>query len=275
VCAAACLAIAPVGAVLPAGTGAEQMRPGEVLRVCADPSNLPLSNRAGEGYENKLAQALAADLGRRVEYTFFPQRMGFVRNTLKARDASTGQWKCDLIMGVPKGYELTATTRPYLRSTYAMVYRQRPELAGLSRPEDVLRLPAGTLRALRFGVFSKSPGVDWLLRHELLDQAVFFASQSGDPEESPAMTLERELSAKRIDIGIAWGPIAGLLLARHAGEWASVPFAPDPQIRFDYEISMGVRFGENEWKDTLDRWIAGHRETIRSILAEYRIPIVG
>ena len=95
----------------------------DVLRVCADPDNLPFSNRAGEGFENKIAEALARDLGRRVEYTYFPQRMGFVRNTLKKKDPTSQQFSCDVIIGVPKGYELTATTRPYMRSTYALLFR--------------------------------------------------------------------------------------------------------------------------------------------------------
>ena len=91
------------------------------LRVCADPHSLPQSNDHGEGYENKIAEALARDLGKTVEYTYFPQRMGFVRNTLRARDDQTQQFKCDLIIGVPKGYDITATTKPYMHSIYALV----------------------------------------------------------------------------------------------------------------------------------------------------------
>src|SRR5882762_3141924 len=95
-----------------------------VLRVCADPSGLPQSNDRGEGYENKIAEVLAKDLGKRVEYTFFPQRMGFVRMTLRARNETTLKFKCDVIIGVPKGYDLTATTRPYMRSTFALVFSE-------------------------------------------------------------------------------------------------------------------------------------------------------
>jgi len=103
----------------------------DALRVCADPSNLPLSNTRGEGYENKIAELLARDLKRHVEFTFFPQRMGFVRNTLRLKDDATQQFKCDVIIGVPKGFELTATTQPYMRSTYALVFRERGEFAPL------------------------------------------------------------------------------------------------------------------------------------------------
>jgi quinoprotein dehydrogenase-associated probable ABC transporter substrate-binding protein len=247
-----------------------------VLRVCADPGNLPLSNNQGEGYENKIAQALARDLKRRIEFTYFPQRMGFVRNTLKQRDEATQQFKCDVIIGVPKGFELTATTRPYMRSTYSLLLKSREEFARLQSPEDLLSLAPEKLHALRIGVFGRSPGADWLLRHDLLDHAVFYAPQSGDPEESPAHLIERDLTAGNIDMAIVWGPIAGFLVSRHAQNlaWRALPFKPDSTIKFDYEISMGVRFGEKEWKDTLDQWIGAHEREVRTILASYRVPLL-
>jgi quinoprotein dehydrogenase-associated probable ABC transporter substrate-binding protein len=248
----------------------------DVLRVCADPGNMPLSNQQGEGYENKIAQAIARDLKRRIEFTFFPQRMGFVRNTLKQRDEATQQFKCDVIIGVPKGFELTATTRPYMRSTYSLVFESRKEFAQLQTPEDLLALPPAQLHALRIGVFGRSPGADWLLRNELLDHAVFYAPQSGDPAESPAQLIERDLTAGKIDMAIMWGPIAGFLESRHAQSptWRALPFKPDPAIKFDYEMSMGVRFGEKEWKDTLDQWISAHEREVQSILASYRVPLL-
>lgn len=247
-----------------------------VLRVCADPDNLPLSNERGEGYENRIAARLAQDLGRRVEYTFFPQRMGFVRNTLRQRDEATQRYKCDVIIGVPKGYELTATTQPYMRSTYAIVFREREDLATLKAPDDLLKLPRAQRDKLRIGIFARSPAADWLLRNEMLDQAVSYAQQSGDPHENPARIIERDLNAGKIDVAIVWGPVAGFLVNRHSGNgaWRAVSFKSYPGIKFDYEISMGVRFGEKEWKETLDAWIAGHRSEINTILASYRIPLI-
>ena len=247
-----------------------------VLRVCADPGNMPLSNSQAEGYENKIAQALARDLKRTVEFTFFPQRMGFVRNTLRQRDEATQQFKCDVIIGVPKGFELTATTRPYMRSTYALVFQTREEFARLQTPEDLLTMPPARLQALRIGVFARSPGADWLLRNNLLDHAVFYTPQSGDPAESPASVVERDLAAGSIDMAIVWGPIAGFLAGRHAQSpaWRALPFKPDSTIKFDFEISMGVRFGEKEWKDTLDQWISAHERELRAILASYRVPLL-
>jgi quinoprotein dehydrogenase-associated probable ABC transporter substrate-binding protein len=247
-----------------------------VLRVCADPDNLPLSHESGAGYENKIAELLAHDLGRRVEYTYFPQRMGFVRNTLRQKDATGKQFRCDVIIGVPKGYELTATTQPYMHSTYALLFPARAEFAVLKTAQDLLRLPPEKLSSLRVGVFARSPGTDWLLRNNLLQRAVVYAAQSGDPAENPADTVERELGAGNIDAAILWGPMAGFLAQRHGASpaWRAVPFLPDPHIRFNYEISMGVRFGEKQWQDELDAWIDGHQAQVNEILATFRIPLL-
>jgi quinoprotein dehydrogenase-associated probable ABC transporter substrate-binding protein len=247
-----------------------------VLRVCADPDNMPLSHKSGEGYENQIAEMLARDLGRRVEYTYFPQRMGFVRNTLRQKDAAGKQFRCDVIIGVPKGYELTATTRPYMHSTYALLFPMRDEFAALKTANDLLQLPPQKLSSLRIGVFARSPGTDWLLRNNLLERAVVYAAQSGDPAENPAHTIERELAAGNIDVAILWGPIAGFLVQRHAASptWRAVPFLPDPHIRFNYEISMGVRFGEKQWQDKLDAWIAAHQVQVNEIFAKFRIPLL-
>src|SRR6185295_16118410 len=170
------------------------------LKVCADPDSMPQSNTNGEGYENRIAAKLASDLGQRLEYTFFPQRMGFVRNTLRQKDESTNQYKCDVIIGVPKGYELTATTKPYMHSTYAMILPTRGGLSKVESPDDLLKLPAEQLRALKIGVFARSPAVDWLLRNKLLDQGVFYAQQTGDIHENPAVIVERDLAAGTIDL---------------------------------------------------------------------------
>ena len=278
-----CLRAAAASAILLAGTCAAALAAAtqakdeaDVLRVCADPDNLPLSTARGEGYENRIADKLAHDLGKSVEYTFFPQRMGFVRNTLRQRDETTQQYKCDVIVGVPKGYELTATTQPYMRSTYAMVFPVRGNLEKLATPDELLKLPPERRNELRIGIFAGSPAADWLLRNGMLGQAESYAQQSGDPHENPAGIIERDLAAGKIDLAIIWGPIAGFLVDRHSGEgaWRAVALKSEPGIKFDYEISMGVRFGEKEWKDTLDAWIAGHRSEIDTILSSYHIPLV-
>jgi quinoprotein dehydrogenase-associated probable ABC transporter substrate-binding protein len=237
---------------------------------------MPQSDKNGAGYENKLAEALAKDLGKKVAYTYFPQRMGFVRHTLNGRDDATGAFKCDLIIGVPKGYELTATTQPYMRSTYALVVPARAQVGKLQAPEDLLKLPRERLEKLRFGIFARTPATDWLLRNGLIDHAALYAPQSGDPDEHPAGIIERDLTNGKIDVAIVWGPVAGFLADRHKGAdgWTVVPFKVDPQIRFDYEIAMGVRFADKEWKSTLDQWIGGHKPEIDQILVSYHIPLL-
>jgi quinoprotein dehydrogenase-associated probable ABC transporter substrate-binding protein len=247
-----------------------------ILKVCADPANLPLSNDKGEGYENKIAEALAHDLKLRVEYTYFPQRMGFVRHTLRLKDEQTQQYACDLIIGVPKEYDLTATTIPYMRSTYALVFPDRSEFKDVHTAEDLLKLPRDRLDALRIGIFTRSPGADWVLKNKLMEHAGVYSHQNGDVEESPARTMGRDLDNGKLDAAIVWGPIAGMMVDQRVKEpkWRAVPFEPDPTIRFDYEISMGVRNGEKQWKDTLDAWISSHKTQIDAILTGYKVPLI-
>ena len=227
-CRARALAVAVIGlcaAAWSASAGAQPAgarKPDDVLRVCSDANNMPQSNSRGEGYENKIAQALARDLGRKIEYTYFPQRMGFVRNTLRARDDSTQQFKCDVIMGVPKGYELTATTRPYMHSTYALVFPARDDMRALKSAEDLLKLPVERLHALKIGLFARTPASDWVLQNGLIGHAVLYPPQSGDPNETAGSIIERELAAGNIDVAILWGPIAGFLATRHAQDRKSV-----------------------------------------------------
>ncbi len=272
-----CLQRVLLTALLSAFAAAAVAQEGDaVLKVCSDANNMPLSHKNGEGYENKIAAELARDLGRRLEYTYFPQRMGFVRNTLRKQDPVTREYACDLIIGVPAGYELTATTDPYMRSTYGLVFPVKGGLANVHKPDDLLSLPEKELHELRIGVFARSPGADWLLRNNLQRQAVYYAQQSGDPNENPNSIMERELTSGNIDAAIVWGPIAAHLVRKHSGspDWRAVAFTSDPQIKFDYEIAMGVRRGEKEWQALINDWIATHRERINAILIEYGIPLL-
>jgi quinoprotein dehydrogenase-associated probable ABC transporter substrate-binding protein len=247
------------------------------LRVCADPHSMPQSNDRGEGYENKIAAAVAHDLGKKISYTYFPQRMGFVRNTLRARDEQTQQFKCDLIIGVPKGYELTATTKPYMHSTYALVVPASADFKDLKSAEDLLKLPPAKLQSLRVGLFAKTPASDWVLKNGLIEHAVSYPAQSGDPNETPDSVIEHDLENGKIDVAVVWGPIAGFIVSRHTGgkdRLIAVPFKPDPTIRFDYEISMGVRQGEKDFQNTLDTWIDSHQAEITQILTTYHVPLL-
>ena len=274
-CGLALCGLNTIGATGAAATQS-QAQDDAALRVCADAHSLPQSNDRGEGYENKIAEALAHDLGKKVEYTFFPQRMGFVRNTLKARDEQTLQFKCDVIIGVPKGYGLTATTQPYMHSIYALVLPSRADFKDLKTAEDLLKLPPAKLHALHIGMFAQTPASDWILQNGLIDRAVIYPAQSGDPNETPNTIIERDLASGKIDVAVVWGPVAGFIVSRHGGEkaWTSVPFKPNPKIKLDYEIAMGLRQGEKEWQNTLDEWIAGHRAEITQILTAFHIPLV-
>jgi quinoprotein dehydrogenase-associated probable ABC transporter substrate-binding protein len=257
------------GPALPHNDGADG-----VLRVCADPNNMPLSNDKGEGFENKIAAQMASDFGYKLDYTYFPQRMGFIRKTLRDKVPDSPDYKCDLVIGVPKGYDLTSTTRPWLHSTYAMVFPNRPEFASINTPDDLLRLPPDQLHKLRLGIFSNTPAVDWLLGHDLIEQAVSYKVQSGDPAEFPGEMIQRDMSAGNVDVVFLWGPIAGYFTKLAGDKVKLVPFQPTPGLRFDFEISMGVRYGEPDWKNKIDTWIGANQGKINQILTSYDVPLL-
>jgi len=265
---AAALLLSASSAFAQSGPGADK-----VLRVCEDPNNLPFSNRAGEGFENKIAELFAAELGWKLEYTWFPQRMGFIRNTLRGREPDSDRFKCDLVPGVPVGSELAATTKPYYRSTYALAYVKGKGLDGVKAPEDLIKLDPAKLKSLKLGVIGQTPPVDWVLKHGLFDQAVPYQIQSGDPEHYPGEIVEKDLVAGAIDVAFVWGPIAGYFAKRASAPGVVVvPFAPDPAIQFDFRIAMGVRFGEREWRDRVEQLIETNRGRIQAILASYGVP---
>jgi quinoprotein dehydrogenase-associated probable ABC transporter substrate-binding protein len=245
----------------------------KVLRVCADPNNLPLSNRQQEGYENKIAELLAKDLGWKLDYTWFPQRMGFIRNTLRAKEPDSERFKCDLVIGVPVGFELASTTKPYYRSTYALAYVKGKGLDSVEVPEDLLKLDSAKLKSLRFGVFAQTPPVDWLLKRDLFEQAVSYTRQSGDPEQYPGEIVEKDLVEGKIDVAFVWGPIAGYFAKKAAAPGiAVVPLKSEHGIKFDYAIAMGVRFGEKDWRAQVEQLIEKNRGGIQAILASYGVP---
>jgi len=254
----------------PAATDAAE----RVLRVCADPNNLPFSNRAGEGFENKIAELLARELGWTLEYTWFPQRMGFIRNTLRGREPNSDRYKCDLVVGVPVGFELAATTQPYYRSTYALAYVKGKGLDSVTTPDALLHLEPMKLKELKLGVFGQTPPADWLLKHHLIEQAVPYQPQTGDAESYPGEIIDKDLARGKIDVAFVWGPIAGYFAKASPIAVAVVPFPPDRELQFDFRIAMGVRFGERAWKDKIDGLIAANRERIQQILASYGVPLL-
>ena len=247
----------------------------DALRVCADPNNLPFSNQNREGFENRLADILAEDLGVPVEYAWFPQRMGFIRNTLRSQDPLTGAYKCDLVMGVPHGFERTITTKPYYRSTYALVYVKGRGLDQVQAGKDLLDLEDTDKQALRIGVFEKTPGAAWLAKHGMDRQMIAYPTLSGDPAAYPGEIIEKELASGTIDAAIVWGPIAGFFAKQAENrEVVLVPLPSEPGARFDFAISMGVRFGEGDWKRELETLLDRNSDKIQALLHEYNVPLV-
>ena len=245
---------------------------GRALRVCQDPANLPFSNLEGEGFENRIAELLAERLGWKVEYYSFPQRLGFIRNTLRFK--LPGQdYACDVVMGVPARYDQAAPTRPYYRSAYALVLGSR--LREVQSVEQFLGLPAERRERLRIGVYDRSPASAWLARHGLVAQGVPYRILNADPEHYAGEIIEKDLAGGALDAAIVWGPIAGYFVKRLPDRGLRVlPLASEPGLPLTFEIAMGVRHGEPEWKATLDRLIADNQAQIDGILREYGVPLV-
>ena len=267
------IVFAAVAAITASGGVAAAER--TAFKVCADPYYLPWSNQAGEGYENRIASLLAGALNLPVEYTWFPQRMGFIRNTLRSRGPD-GEYKCDVVMGVPAGFELAITTDPYYHSTYALVYVKGRGLDDVRSVEDFLALESTRRDQVRFGLAERNPGTVWLAKHAMLDQiSIAYASQHGDPEVHPGQLEQQDLLADRIDATIMWGPIAGYF-ARTNPEVpvAVIPMASEPGVRLHFGISAGVRFGQKARKEELQNLLDEHADAIVAILREHGVPLV-
>jgi mxaJ protein len=248
--------------------------PRTAFKVCQDPNNLPFSNLKGEGFENKIAELLARDMGLPVTYYSFPNRLAFIRNTLRYKlpDAA---YPCDVVIGVPADFDQVAATKPYYRSTYALVFAKGKGLDGARNSDDLLALPPEKLRALRIGVYDRSPASMWLARHDLVDRGVPYAMMSPDPDQYPGQIIERDLAQGKIDAAIVWGPIAGFFAKRvRSPELLVVPMKSEPGIPFEYAMAMGVRYGEPKWKQQVEGLVAKHRDEILAILRDYGVPLV-
>jgi mxaJ protein len=242
-------------------------QPERELRVCADPDNLPFSNRAGEGFENRIAEVVAADLGASVRYTWHPQRKGFVRQTLKAG-------VCDLVIGVPAGYEPMLTTRPYYSSTYVFVYAKDKNL-NLHTFDD------SPLRKLRIGLHAfgddgaNSPAAHALARRGIVGNVTGFTIL--DTNDSPSGRIIDAVARGEIDVAIVWGPFAGYFARQQPVSLELVPVASNAQpapMPFVYDIAMGVRRGDLAFKDEIESVLARRRDEIGKVLDDFRVPRV-
>ncbi len=243
------------------------------LKVCAPPANLPMSDRAGAGYENKIAELFAEKLGVPLEYVWFPQRIGFIRNTLRDDNTEDGQYKCDLVMGVIENFELAATTRPYLHSAWALVYVKGRGLDFIKSQDDLKDLTPEQKAKLRIGVWDKGPAPEWFYHRGLMEQSTPYQIMSGDTERNPGKIIEEDLVQDKINLTMVWGPIAGYYAKRIPDhEIVVIPMRNELRVLFDFQISMAVRYGEPKWKATIDKLIEENQDAIDAILDDYGIP---
>ncbi|WP_407716679.1 substrate-binding domain-containing protein [Mangrovibrevibacter kandeliae] len=243
--------------------GAIELVDPDVLRVCADPSNLPFSNEAGEGFENKLAEFLAPKLGRkRVEYTFFPQATGFVRMTLGSR-------RCDVIMSYPQGDELVQNTNAYYRTAYTLVVPKGGALDGVEAIEDPL------LKDKRIGVVAGTPPASYMARAGLMAKAKPYPLLVDTRIDNSARQMIADLKAGTIDAAILWGPLAAWYTAKAGGDFTLTPLVKEPRgPTMVFRITMGVRPSDQEWKRTLNTVIRENQAAIDAILLDYGMPLL-
>ena len=239
------------------------------FRVCADPDNLPFTNRRLEGFENKIADLIGEEFGVSPTYTWWGQRIGFIRNTLKA---TLKEARCDVVMGIPKGYDPVLWTKPYYHSTYVFVFRKDREIRAKSLDDPVLR-------RLKIGVhllgndYTNPPPVHELARRGIVDNVVGYSTFYSH-ENRPSRIIEA-VTAGEIDVAIVWGPVAGYFAKKQGAELELVP-VPSGQgdLPFAFDISMGVRHGEEALKAKLEAVLDRKRAEIGKILAEYGVPLM-
>jgi quinoprotein dehydrogenase-associated probable ABC transporter substrate-binding protein len=237
------------------------------LRVCADPNNLPFSNEREEGFENKIAALVAREMNVDVEYTWWAQRRGFIRNTLKAGD-------CDLVVGVPSSFELAQTTSPYYRSTYVFVSRKDRKL-NIRSFDDPL------LRKLKVGVqmigddFSNTPPAHALSNRNIIRNVRGYTVYGDYAKANPPARILEAVTKGEVDVAIVWGPLAGYFAKRQKAPLEIMPVSPEidlPYLPFVFDISMGVRRGDDALREELEQILARRRNEIESILDEYSVP---
>ncbi len=241
------------------GSSAELVDP-HTLRICADPHDLPFSNEAGDGFENKIAVLLASKLGKPTSYTYYPQVIGFVRNTLNAL-------RCDVVMGVAVGDDLVQSTNPYYHTTYALVFKPGNGLDGIETLEDQ------RLKGKHIGVIAGTPPSEVLVQQGLMALARPYALTVDTRIEVPSQTMVNDIASGQIDAGVLWGPIAGYYAQHATPRLVVVPLLKE-QSRMDFQIAMGVRRSDQDWKRQLNRIIAENQPEIDRILQQYGVPLL-
>jgi mxaJ protein len=231
------------------------------LRVCGDPANMPFSNKAKEGFENKIAEIVADELKVPVHYYWIPQGPGFVRNTL-------GTDFCDVIMGYVSGADIVDHTNPYYTSSYVLVTRTGGPLQGVDRLEDP------RLKDRRVGVVAATPPADHLLRLGLTDHAKTYALLVDRRFSSPAEEALADLAQGTVDAAILWGPIGGYFARSAAVPLTVTPLVEDVRPPLAYRITLGIRPNEIDWKHRLNAVIRKRQKDIDTVLASYGVPLL-
>lgn len=232
------------------------------LRVCADPANMPFSNDKGQGFENKIAEIVAAELKVPIEYIWFPQATGFIRNTLFAK-------RCDVVMGYAQGDELVLNTNAYYRSVYALVYRKGAGLDGVDHLSDL------RLKDKRVGLIAGTPPSNVILALGLMERAKPYPLMVDRRYESPAERMIADIRSGEIDAGVLWGPIAGYFAAKGGEKLAVVPLLKETiGPRMTYRITFGVRPLDDDWKRELNALIAKLQGKFDAVLLQYGVPLL-
>jgi len=231
------------------------------FRVCADPANTPLSSQDGSGFENEVAELMAASLGVPVEYTWFPQTLGFVRQTLAAG-------KCDVVMGYAQGDEMVLNTNHYYTSTHVLVTRADGDLADVDTLEDP------RLQGKRLGVVALSPPATHVARLGLMANAKPYKIMVDRRVENPAGDMLDDVENGVTDAALLWGPIGGPLVKDRPALVATPLLKETQSPRLVFRITMGVRAGEDVWKRELNSQIRRDQEGIDAILRDAGVPIL-
>jgi quinoprotein dehydrogenase-associated probable ABC transporter substrate-binding protein len=246
-------------------TGAEdsiELVDPHVFRACADPRDLPFSNEAAEGFENKIADLFAQKLGKTVAYTFYPGATGFIRNTLNAH-------RCDVVLGIAQGDDIVQPTNPYYRTSYVAAYRKGGPLESLESLSDP------RLKTAKIGVVAGTPPATYLAVNGLLGQTKSYALVVDTRYDSPTHEMMDDLDRGDIDVALLWGPIAGFYALKAKTPTAVVPLVKEQNgPRMVYRIVMGVRHSDQNWKRGLNKLISENQSEIDSILRSYGVPLL-
>lgn len=245
----------------------------DALRVCQDPNNLPFANDRNEGFENRIAELLGKHLGVPVSYFNYPQRFAFIRNTLRYKLPGE-DYPCDVIIGVPVGFDQVVVTKPYYHSTYAMVFPPGKGLDEVDSVDAFLALGPERLSKLRIGLYDKSPASRWMDRHNLVDQGVPYQTINVAMDHYVGDIIDKDLVGGKIDVAIVWGPVAGYYANKFDPPLKVVPMKSEPGVQFDFAFGMGIRRGEAEWQAQLEGFLDTHEAEIADILEAYHVPLV-